>query len=359
MNGRSATDQAIVAVIPVKLGRVWRNTECTMKRKTVAIALGLLAVAGAGVGLAVAERRGEGRHGWHGQGPLGGMRHGAWGGGRTLTKDDFDTRTRERFARLDKNSDGALDQAEIEAGMTQRMGQRGAMFERFAKARMARVDENRDGKVTKEEFLGRIRRMFAEMDLNNDGKISDDDLPPMMRGRGALAGGQDGGAMMGPRGRGGMLAGRLRGADANKDGVITLDEALAAGEKQFTAHDRNRDGNLDKADGDQMRKEMTDYRVKRFIHHYGADKDGKVTREQFNKKAAERFAMMDLDNDGKVTRDEMPGRSMRGRGPGRGQHGMGGDGDMSGPGSGERGGWRRGGPRGGVGEEPQGGPRRP
>jgi len=327
-----------------------------MKRKTLAITVGLLAIAGVGAGLAVAERRWEGRHGWHGEGPLGGMRHGFWGGGRTLTKDDYDARTRERFARIDKNSDGVLDAAEIEAGLTERMGRRGEMFERMAKARMARMDENRDGKVTKEEFLGRVRKMFAEMDLDNDGRITDDDLPPMMRGRGVLSGNQEGGGF--GRGRGGLLGGMLRSADANKDGIITLDEALAAGEKEFARLDRNRDGGVDKADGDATRKEMTDYGVKRFIHHYGADKDGKVTREQFNKKAAERFAMMDLDNDGKITRQEMPGGMMRGRGHGPGRHGhFGMPGHGPGDGMEERGGRRRGG---GMGEEPPpGGPRRP
>ena len=60
---------------------------------------------------------------------------------------------------------------------------------------------------------------------------------------------------------------------------------------------------------------MVEYRVKRFIHAYGADKDGKVSREQFMAKAAERFAQMDRNNDGTISRDERPGR---GHGFGRG-----------------------------------------
>ena len=42
--------------------------------------------------------------------------------GRPLTKDEFDARTRERFARIDKNSDGIIDAAEIEAIVRERMG---------------------------------------------------------------------------------------------------------------------------------------------------------------------------------------------------------------------------------------------
>ena len=85
----------------------------------------------------------------------------------------------------------------------------------------------------------------------------------------------------------------LRAADANRDGVITLDEALAHADKQFARLDRTGDGVLDQADRDSMRKEMTDYRVLRFLHRFGAAKDGKITREQFTKVAKERVASMD------------------------------------------------------------------
>ena len=113
---------------------------------------------------------------------------------------------------------------------------------------------------------------------------------------------------------GGGMMGFVRGADANKDGIITLDEALAHATKQFDTFDRSKDGAVDKADFDLMRKEMADYGVKRFVHQYGGDKDNKVTREQFFAKAKERFARMDFNNDGRIMGNEMPGmgRGMRG-----------------------------------------------
>ena len=126
----------------------------------------------------------------------------------------------------------------------------------------------------------------------------------MMRGRNILAGGGEGAA---PIGHGMPMLRMLQGAGANKDGVITLDEVLASAEKRFARLDRNKDGVIDKADFDALRKDMVDYRVKRFIHSYGADKDGRVSREQFMAKAAERFARMDLNNDGTISRDEQPG----------------------------------------------------
>ena len=69
---------------------------------------------------------------------------------------------------------------------------------------------------------------------------------------------------------------------------------------------------------EDIRKEGIDYRVKRFVHGFGADKDGRITREQFNARAAERFAQLDVNGDGRIGRDEIRGR-------GRGADGQGGD----------------------------------
>src|SRR5262245_1395109 len=44
---------------------------------------------------------------------------------RSMTAEDFDTRTRERFARLDRNSDGVIDAAEVEAAINERLEGRG------------------------------------------------------------------------------------------------------------------------------------------------------------------------------------------------------------------------------------------
>lgn len=309
------------------------------KTKTILLVAGALATLGA---IAVVSAQG------HRGGRQGGQDFAAreeMGGGRMsgqgfmwrfrgpLTQDAFDTNTRERFARLDKNSDGVIDASEIEAAFSQRAGQRGGMAGMEPGERLLRAfDTNKDGKVTKDEFQAVIAKRFEEMDLNNDGKISDDDLPPMMRGRNAIAGpagmGRGRGLGIGPGtggGGGGGIMGFIRDADANKDGIITRDEAMASAMKRFDMMDRNKDATIDKADFDLMRKEMVDYRVKRFIHAFGADKDGKVTREQFNAKAKERFAQMDRDGDGKISRNEMPGRGMMGqeRGGPRGWFGHG------------------------------------
>jgi Ca2+-binding EF-hand superfamily protein len=300
-----------------------------MSRNTLLIAAGVLVATG-GLAVAIAQvGPGDSRMGDH---PAAGERHdghrmggrGHWRDGdhrgdfrgrgpRSMTGEQFDTRTRERFARLDQNSDGVIDAAEIEANMKGR-GPRAERFgEGFQKRTIARWDADRNGTATKEEYLASVKQRFAAFDLNGDGRITDDDLPPMMRGREALKRGEspmpDFGRRMGRRG-GGMMN-ELRQADANNDGIVTQDEVLARATQRFEALDKSKDGSVGQADIDAMQSEMTAYRTQRFLHRYGAVKDGKVTREQFYAKAKEQFATRDLNSDGKLDREDFPG--MRGQ----------------------------------------------
>jgi hypothetical protein len=71
--------------------------------------------------------------------------------------------------------------------------------------------------------------------------------------------------------------------------------------------DRNTDGTLDRADRQAFSKEMTDYRVKRVLHRFGATAEGKITREQAFKVAGEMFDRFDRNKDGTISRDERPG----------------------------------------------------
>ncbi len=219
-----------------------------------------------------------------------------------LSKETFDARTRARFARLDRNSDGVIDVTELETTLTGRMAAKrlGATHSvRPFEGLLAMFDTNRDGRIAKDEFLGVIQARFVQMDLNNDGRIADDDLPPFLRGRNVLS------TERGINDRQPRWLRMLREANSDRDNVVTLAEVTAAAEARFTKLDHSKDGFIDGADAEMMRRQAIDYRVRRFVHRFGADKDGRITRDQFMLKASERFARLDRNSDGVVSADEM------------------------------------------------------
>ncbi len=261
---------------------------------------------GGGMGLGVGPGTGMG----DGQG--GGMQGADMAGrrgmfGRDLSKDEFDGRLRERFARLDKNGDNVLDASEIEAAMSDQMRRRrsgdgagGPVPNTPALAMLRRLGADKDGKLTRQAFLDRIKAQFADADLDNDGRITDADLPPMLRGRGLITTEN----LKTSR----LPLFRFLGDVEARDGAVTFDAVSASATRRFDRMDRNKDGVVDQTDFDALRKDMTEYQIKRFVHRYGADKDGKVTKEQFFAKESQRFAEADINGDGVVDRTESGGR---------------------------------------------------
>jgi len=54
--------------------------------------------------------------------------------------------------------------------------------------------------------------------------------------------------------------------------------------------------------------------TKRIVRRFDVDRNGSITRQEFNRPARERFTWMDLNDDGRITREELPGLMQR-RGP--------------------------------------------
>jgi len=118
--------------------------------------------------------------------------------------------------------------------------------------------------------------------------------------------------MMGPQGSrpggGPMMQSRVFDAmDANKDGQVTREEYDAYQAKRFDRFDANKDGKITRDEfmghdgGPPGRGGMRDAEFKA----YDKNGDGVITREEWNAWAAERFAARDKNGDGKLTRDEM------------------------------------------------------
>lgn len=137
-------------------------------------------------------------------------------------------------------------------------------------------------------------------------------------GLGGLALAQQDGAQDRPHG--------LFQADSNRDGTVTRSEFDAGQTARFAALDANHDGQLTREEMRTGRGERGERghhrRGGRGMHHLAradANDDGNITREEFLARPAQMFTRLDDNNDGVISADERPQR--RERGEHRGRHG--------------------------------------
>jgi len=116
----------------------------------------------------------------------------------------------------------------------------------------------------------------------------------------------DGGMRFGGPVMGERMGERIKALDTNKDGVISIDEALARTDDTFTRMDRNKDGVVDKSDLDAIAAENAEYRALRILKQLDTDKDGKISKEEASKRAIDRFARFDVNGDGTINSEDMP-----------------------------------------------------
>ncbi len=90
------------------------------------------------------------------------------------TLDKVIERGAARFKGLDVNGDNVIEASEVAAAET-------AKSEYRLKKAMHRLDQNRDGTVSPDEFMAQARQRFGNLDLDSDGRITAEDLPPQAR----------------------------------------------------------------------------------------------------------------------------------------------------------------------------------
>ena len=157
------------------------------------------------------------------------------------TRAEVVERTRAMFARVDTNRDGFITQEEGQA-------LRGQMRERMGERRGQRIAEGRGA--------GRAQ-MFDRLDQNRDNVISRDEWDRAEATRGERRAESRRGGMRAERMamRGRMGGAMLRMADTNRDQRISLAEAQAAAVQRFDRVDLNRDGRVTREERQQARQQ--------------------------------------------------------------------------------------------------------
>ncbi len=217
-----------------------------------------------------------------------------------ITLDEFLARRDPTFARFDKNNDGVVDRTEFETAAKE-------SADYWVKRFIRRFDADRDGRIGKDEFTKARRERFAMRDLDGDGSIGAEDLPPRARERlGRWRGDRDKDAQD-------SKDGKEAGKDASERRPFSLNRLLDRAGRQFDRLDKNGDGFIDAKDLEPLAAERVAFASKRFFRRFDADGDGKVTKDEFNRFAKERFANLDVDGDDKITDADLP-PMMRGRG---------------------------------------------
>lgn len=154
----------------------------------------------------------------------------------------------EMWAKLDVNKDGKIDQADRDAKVMQKFDE---------------IDTNHDGSISRDEFLARhnaMRGPRADAPGAGPGAGPDESHRGHRGGRGGPEGRGPGGPGMHGAMMGGMMGGpgmmMLHMADANKDGVVTKAEYDTAVKAHFDKVDTNHDGKISKEERKAARDAM-------------------------------------------------------------------------------------------------------
>ena len=87
-----------------------------------------------------------------------------------IDRGEFAAVRQSRFGEMDRDGDGKVTKAEMEARAAERAAERGGRL-------FARADADGDGAISKAEFEATEMRMFERMDRNGDGRLSPEDRP--------------------------------------------------------------------------------------------------------------------------------------------------------------------------------------
>lgn len=294
--------------------------------------------------------------GWHMSGPRGEMgRHGRRGGRQlmdqfdvnkdgSLTQQEVDQVVQERFAKADAAGNGSVDLEEFKAFWLSES--RDGMVRAFQ-----RIDRDGDGAVTKEEYDTLADRMFSRLDRDGNGTLemvrggkiganADDEGPDGdeagNRRRHARGDDDRGGRRGGHRfGKGGGFGGpgmMFELFDTDKDGKVTRAEFDDVRGQLFASADTDASGSFGLEDFSNIWMTINDQRVVRRFQKLDSNGDLAISAEENAARTSDLVKRLDRNGDGVVTKADMK-RGKKGKGGWR--HGKRGDGPGEGRGEGK------------------------
>lgn len=199
----------------------------------------------------------------------------------------------ELFATADRDGDGMIALEEVFAVLGSAVAVLGGLADV--------IDANGDASLSLEELRAVIpefpEALFDALDRNDDGLLSREDIPGPP-----------------PDDRIARLLALLAEVDTNQDGVVTFEEAQAFlpgfTQEAFAFLDRNGDGVLSPEDGVAGPPPGPRERLLCLLRHADANNDGVVTMDELHAVAPELsqdwFNLLDTNDDGVLSIDDLP-----------------------------------------------------
>lgn len=160
------------------------------------------------------------------------------------------------------------------------------------KACFIQIDKDKNTTATSEELAAHCKKKHTDMDANKDGKVSKDEF-------------------MAHKDK------TFDKRDANKDGFIVIEEFIFVPDDMDTAKIKEEKKNIEDKNGKDATKKMDSDNDKKvtqveyvvffytMLDDADADKDGKVSKEEFKKDSEKRFQKADKNNDAIIEEDEL------------------------------------------------------
>jgi Ca2+-binding EF-hand superfamily protein len=208
-----------------------------------------------------------------------------------------------RFKGIDTQNKGSIDVAAIASSP-----ETAKRDERMAQFMVKHLDSAGNGYVTQDEFLAAAKKRFARLDKTGDGKLTPDEFAAPRWSR-QQAGASQPTAAVDQSGRRAQFAQKhFDKLDANHDGIVSLDEYLAAATTMYQKLDTQGNGKVtaEELAASPRTLKRDERRAQHQVKRLDTNGDGVVSQDEYLVAAKTRFGKLDKNADGFIDADEMP-----------------------------------------------------